>query len=49
MTSTNNNQLRYRIIEQDKLFGATSAGIARPSELVSFHALLDVDRGVIKL
>jgi hypothetical protein len=33
MTSTNNNQLRHRIIEQAKLFGATSAGIARPQDL----------------
>ena len=33
MTLTNNHQLRDSIIEQAKVFGATSAGIARPKDL----------------
>ncbi len=49
MVDKNNYQLRNRIIKQAKVFGDSSACIARPSELVSFHALLDVYRGVIKL
>jgi len=49
MSSKNNNQVREKIINQTFEFGATSAGIAQPTELVSFLTLLDVDRGVIKL
>ena len=49
MGSKNNNQLSEKIIIQAFEFDATSAGIAQPTELVSFFFLLDVDRGVIKL
>ncbi len=49
MVDKNNYQMRNRIIKQAKVFGDSSAGITRSSELVSFHALLDVDRGIIKL
>jgi hypothetical protein len=47
MISKNNNQLREK--NQMFEFSATSAGITRTAENVSFHALLEVERGVIKL
>ena len=49
MGSKNDNQLSEKIISQAFEFDATSVGIAQPTELVIFLALLDVDRGVIKL
>jgi hypothetical protein len=49
MVDKNNYQLRTRIIKRAKVFGDSSAGITRSSELMSIHALLDFDRGVIKL
>jgi hypothetical protein len=49
MVDKNIHQLSSRIIKQVWVFGDSSAGIPRSSELESFYWLLDVDRGIIEL